>query len=255
MSLYKKTMSFILQYIEENDLQVGDKLPNEVDLTGMTGVSMVTVRRALAELATQGTIRRVQGRGTFVALPRLRAETTKVGSLRNGLALDAQSALETRLLGLLGRGATAGEARQLQIVEGAMIWEVSRLRLLNKLAMIYEVSVIPMILAPDLGTQLNRDDDRSLYEILEAQYGMIEAREEQSLVCRMPKPTESQILKLASDDWVVEISGTSFSPQQVPIDSFRMVFDAKRFTFRLETVPQSGFVEAVEVPVLPRGEG
>ncbi|MDQ0473659.1 GntR family transcriptional regulator [Labrys wisconsinensis] len=249
MSLYKKTMSFILRYIEENRLQADDKLPIEVDLASMTGVSMVTVRRALAELSAQGIIRRVQGRGTFVAVPRLRAETTKVGSLRNGLALDARSALETRRLKLLGRAATAEEARRMQIADGALVWEISRLRLLDQIPMIHEVSVIPMILAPDLGVHLDRDDSASLYEILAARYGLSEAREEQTLVCRMQTSADEQILKLPPNHWVVEIAGVSYSAQQMPIDSFRMVFDARRFSFRLETVPSTGGLEAVQVPV------
>jgi hypothetical protein len=37
----------------------------------------------------------------------------------------------------------------------------------------------------------------------------------------------------------VEVSGISFSARHVPIDSFRMVFDAKGFAFRLGTAPAS----------------
>jgi Transcriptional regulators len=96
----------------------------------MAGVSMVTVRRALAELAGQAIVRREQGRGTFLARRRVSAETTKVGSLRNGLSLDARSSLETRLLGWSGaapRRRTPSAWRW----GAAIVWEVSRLRLLD----------------------------------------------------------------------------------------------------------------------------
>jgi hypothetical protein len=49
-----------------------------------------------------------------------------------------------------------------------------------------------------------------------------------------------------SFEWVVEVSGVSFSARHQRIDAFKMVFVAKAFAFRLETAP-SFFVEAVEV--------
>ena len=95
-ALYEKTIAYLLQFIDENGLQSGDQLPPESKLALQAGVSLVTVRRALSELASQSVVRREQGRGTFVLRPRVRAETTRVGGLRNSLHLDARSSLLTR---------------------------------------------------------------------------------------------------------------------------------------------------------------
>ena len=158
-ALYEKTIAFILQHIDEHQLREGEQLPTEVALAQQTGVSLVTVRRALAELAAQGIARREQGRGTFVARPRVRAETTRIGSLRNGLHLDAQSRLETRVLKCLARAAAEEECRALALAAGASVWEISRLRRLNRRPLILETSVIPKLLAPDLGAHLKRSDE------------------------------------------------------------------------------------------------
>jgi DNA-binding GntR family transcriptional regulator len=112
--------------------------------------------------------------------------------------------------------------------------------------MIWETSVIPKILAPDLSSYLNGSDKRSLYDLLDEVYGLKEAREEQTLVSRPALAREHELLDLLSFEWVVEISGVSFSARHQAIDAFRMVFVAKSFTFRLETAP-AFFVEAVEV--------
>jgi DNA-binding GntR family transcriptional regulator len=246
MSLYERTMSFILHFIEEQKLEEGAKLPAEPELATMAGVSMVTVRRALAELAAQAVVRREQGRGTFLARPRVSAETTKVGGLRNGLSLDAHSSLETQLRQLERRPATAEEAQRLEIADASVVWEISRLRLLDKRPMIHEVSVIPMILAPDLGAHIGANPNRSLYATLDAEYGLREAREEQTLVCRRANVADVRLLELMRQDWVVEISGISYTTRHLPIDSFRMVFDAKAFAFRMETAPTSS-MSAVEL--------
>jgi DNA-binding GntR family transcriptional regulator len=250
-SLYEKTIAFVLQYIDEHKLGAGTQLPTEAQLSSLAGVSLVTVRRALSELAAQGVVRREQGRGTFVARPRVNAETTKIGGLRHGLHLDARSKLHTRILSCGARASTQEEAESLGLSAGASVWEVTRLRLLNKRPVIWEASVIPKILAPDLGRQLNGRAKPSLYDLLDEEYGLKEAREEQTLVSRPALEKEHALLDLMSFEWVVEVSGVSFSTRHQAIDAFRMVFVAKAFAFRLETAP-SFFVEAVELREMPR---
>lgn len=250
-SLYEKTIAFVLQFIDEQKLKEGDQLPTEAQLSALAGVSLVTVRRALSELSSQAVVRREQGRGTFVARPRVKAETTKVGGLRNGLHLDVHSKLQTRVLSCAARASTAEEAKRLGLSAGATVWDIARLRLLNKRPMIWESSLIPKILAPDLASYLDAGDKRSLYDLLDEIYGLTEAREEQTLVSRPAFAREHELLELMSFEWVVEVSGLSFSARHQPIDAFRMVFVAKAFEFRLETAP-SFFVEAVEVTESPR---
>jgi DNA-binding GntR family transcriptional regulator len=245
-SLYEKTIEFVLQYIDEHKLREGSQLPTEAKLASLAGVSLVTVRRALSELSLQSVVRREQGRGTFVARQRVNAETTKIGGLRNGLHLDASSKLQTRILSVQSRQCTAPEAARLALPAAATVWEISRLRLLNKQPVIWEVSVIPKILAPDLSSYLKESDKRSLYDILDDVYGLKETREEQLLVSRPALTHERTLLDLLRSEWVVEVSGVSFSVRHQPIDSFRMVFIAKLFAFRLETAP-SFVVQAVEL--------
>ena len=246
MSLYEKTIAFVLQYIEEHKLREGSQLPTEAKLASLAGVSLVTVRRALSELSLRSIVRREQGRGTFVARPRVNAETTKIGGLRNGLHLDASSKLTTRIINCQSRACSKPEAERLGLPTAATVWEVSRLRLLNRQPVIWEISVIPKILAPDLSSYLTESNKRSLYDLLADVYGLKETREEQLLVSRPALASERRLLDLARSEWVVEVSGISFSARHQPIDSFRMVFLAKLFAFRLETAP-SFVVQAVEL--------
>lgn len=246
-ALYEKTIAFILQHIDENGLQAGAQLPPESKLAVQAGVSLVTVRRALAELAAQSVVRREQGRGTFVVRPRVRAETTRVGGLRNSLHLDARSTLQTQMLGCFSRRANADESAALGLQDGAAVWEISRLRLLNQRPVIWEQSTIPKLLAPDLGSYMEARDPRSLYDLLDEVYELKEAREEQTLVSRPARTREEELLDLLNFEWVVEITGISYSTQHTPLDRFRMVFVAKSFAFRLSTALANA-VEAVELP-------
>jgi DNA-binding GntR family transcriptional regulator len=245
-ALYEKTIAYLLQFIDENGLQSGDQLPPESKLALQAGVSLVTVRRALSELASQSVVRREQGRGTFVLRPRVRAETTRVGGLRNSLHLDARSSLQTRVLGCLARSASLDESTALGLPDSAEVWEISRLRLLNDRPVIWEVSTIPKVLAPDLGSRIAAQDPRSLYDLLDEVYRLKEVREEQQLVARPAQQRETELLGLMGFEWVVEITGVSYSTRNAPIDRFRMAFVARSFAFRLATVASQA-VEAIEL--------
>ncbi|HWL83965.1 MAG TPA: histidine utilization repressor [Roseomonas sp.] len=64
---YQQIKAFILSRVSSGEWSAEDRVPSENELVRMTGVSRVTVNRALRELADAGLLVRVQGVGTFVA--------------------------------------------------------------------------------------------------------------------------------------------------------------------------------------------
>ena len=63
-------------WIREQGLEPGDQLISQVKLAEHFGTTQVTVHRAMRELSDEGVLRRVKGKGTFVA-DRHRVETTE----------------------------------------------------------------------------------------------------------------------------------------------------------------------------------
>ena len=75
----------------------GDRLPTEQDLAAWFGVSRMTLRHALAELARRGLVTRAVGRhgGTFVAAPKLEQDLTTLAGFseqlrRHGMVAGAR---------------------------------------------------------------------------------------------------------------------------------------------------------------------
>ena len=66
---YYQVKSEILALIA--DLEPGSAMPTERDLAERFETSRTTVRQAIAELVVDGRVERTQGRGTFVAQPKL----------------------------------------------------------------------------------------------------------------------------------------------------------------------------------------
>jgi DNA-binding LacI/PurR family transcriptional regulator len=56
----------VINYIAGNGFEKGAKLPNEKEFAAICGVSIITLRRALAELEANNLVERIHGRGTFV---------------------------------------------------------------------------------------------------------------------------------------------------------------------------------------------
>jgi GntR family transcriptional regulator len=82
--LYYQLQELVKEQIESGAWRPGDRLPSESQLASRYGVSRVVVRQALAILQDDGQILRAQGRGTFVADPKLDA---RAGGLARLLAV------------------------------------------------------------------------------------------------------------------------------------------------------------------------
>ncbi len=94
---YTKTTKYmaikkqILRLIREGKYKSGDKLPSENELAAMHDVSVITSKKALEELARDGSIYRVKGSGSFVADPAKKKEPAHVSMIAMVLPLGSNT--------------------------------------------------------------------------------------------------------------------------------------------------------------------
>ncbi|MGH2346083.1 MAG: GntR family transcriptional regulator [Chloroflexota bacterium] len=232
MSKYRRTMDLILRLIDEEGLEPGDRLPPEPDLARMSGVSMITARRAVAELAVRGVLVRQQGRGTFVARSRVVSRVAQPGPLRAGIG-DGHVALRSHVVRFRQVHAAPSAARFLQVGADTACWEIVRTRAADGAPLLIDRAVIPVALAPGLRAD-DLEGSSSLYEILEERYDLVDARDEQVLSVVVPLDEERALLRLADNARLVTVEGASFTAANVPFAYFRLLFDADRFAFRID---------------------
>jgi GntR family transcriptional regulator len=219
--------------IAERGLRPGDLLPSYGELAAQSGVSLITVRRALDELERAGKVRRHQGLGTFVARPRIVTEPARAGSLLEALTGGGRPAqqLETRVLEIRPGQASHYLAGALRL-DGGRVWRLRRLRLIDSQPAVVETSVIPESLAPDLGQRAGQLTG-SLYELLDREYGLQDTYEEQYLEVVRAASEDARLLEIAARSYVVRIRGLSAGADGTPFDCFEQLYPAAAFAFAI----------------------
>jgi GntR family transcriptional regulator len=231
--LYERVIDIVEQIIVEQQLGPGDLLPTQAELCELAGVSRITVTRALAELEREGRVRRHQGVGTFLARPRFVSEPERAGSLFGTLSSGTSKIrVGTRVLSLAVGSPSPDLLHALGLEEGARVWRLHRLRLLEGQAMVVETSVIPVERAPDLGEHYE-ELTGSLYELLERHCSLKDVSEEQFLEVVLPTDEQRRLLHLSAHTSVVRIRGISIEASGRPFDCFEQVYPAADFVFYL----------------------
>ncbi|CAB4966035.1 MAG: UTRA domain-containing protein [Actinobacteria bacterium] len=228
---YQQVKDLVLTLIADRGLVPGDRLPSASELVTTSGVSQISVRRALDELEQEGRITRHQGVGTFVAQPRIVSDPARTGDLLATLGEGERTVtVDTELLGLNVGIPGAAVARTLRLRPGQPVWEVIRRRLTEGRPVILERAVLPLHLVPALDEELLAAGG-SLYGYLRDAYGLVDSVEEQCLEVTMPSADQRARLSLPARELVVTVRGVSFHDDGTPFDCFTQVYPARQFAF------------------------
>lgn len=149
-ALSQLTKKSILQYIQTMDLSISSKLPREELLAQELGVSRITVRSALNELASEGIIFRKQGKGTFVNQQALGMNVVfnPIGDLRDVIANSGYE-VKTEVLSTDRRLATNDEIIRLQLTDNDEVFVIERMFYANEMPAIYCIDRIPVKIVND----------------------------------------------------------------------------------------------------------
>ena len=234
--LYKQVVAYVERLVAERGLVPGDMLPTHAELAALTGVSMITVRRALDELERAGKVRRHQGLGTFLARPRIVTEPARAGSLLGTLAADGTGRrakrLDTAILAMRRGLPSPDIARALQLWPDSQVWQLRRQRRIDGEPAVVETSIIPTALAPGLD-RLIEGLGVSLYDLLGREYGLEDEYEEQYLEVITPTAEERRLLSIPPRTQVVRIRGLSMDKAGTPFDCFEQLYPAAEFAFTI----------------------
>ncbi len=128
--------------ISAGDLTVGQRLDNQRQLAQSFGVTLMTLRQALDVLAREGLITRRHGLGTFVASPPVDYDILQFRTLAGDLSAVGEDVATRFLRSRFGR-ADRRVAQELGLAEGARMFVLERLRLVDGQPLSFQVSHLP----------------------------------------------------------------------------------------------------------------
>ena len=232
---YWRVKEVLLGRMANGLLVPGALVPPEPELCQEFGVSRITIRRAIGDLVSEGRLRTVQGKGTYVAEPKLqerfvqRAFGIYDDMERRGLTVT------TLVLRQEVIPASIEVATRLEILVDTPVHVIDRLRLVQEEKLLVSTTYIPEALCPGL-----REEDLtsgSLYRILRERYGLSIARGTRSLEAVGAGQWEARQLDLALGSPLLLLYNVAYLPEGRPFEYSRVLHRGDRARIEIEYLP------------------
>lgn len=161
--LYSQLVSIVKRNISAGTLATGDLLPSEAELCKSFDISRSTVRQAIGALESEGLVVRKQGRGTFVAEPKVRRKTEMVYSFTSEISSMGMTPSST-LVEFDVIDPTPDIVKVLELSGDTKVYRFTRIRNVNGEPLILETSFYPQFIYPKLTRELLQT--HSFYSLL-----------------------------------------------------------------------------------------
>jgi GntR family transcriptional regulator len=221
---YYRVKNQILELIA--GLDSGAPVPTERDLAERFGTSRTTLRQAIAELVVDGRLEHTQGRGTFVAQPKL-MQVRQLTSFSQDLQEEGWRPGSV-VLKITEEPADAEVATHLQVAPGTPIHRVERIRTAGDEPIAHEIAHLPDPL-PDLAAQLERSG--SLYRTLREAFGIVLEGVEDIVETALADPVEAALLGVDTGLPMLLVHRTGWDADGRVVEWTRSVFRGDRFRF------------------------
>ena len=225
--LYKQLMQKIRSDIAAGVYPVHSRIPSEQELCESYQVSRVTVRKALAELTQEGLLKRRQGKGTFVEIPRLCKDLKDVNSFHDACRMMG-CVPGTRVLHAQLVHAEEEDVRDLMVDEDATVVELVRLRLADDTPVMLETNRFPGQYAWLLQEELTG----SLYALLHSR-GTEPGQATHEISLCYAAAQEARLLEVAPESALLALFEVIYDASGHPLHTSRQHIRGDRFTFRI----------------------
>ena len=208
-------------------LDPGSPVPPERELARSYGTSRTTVRQALAELVIEGRLLRMQGKGTFVAKPKV-AQSLQLTSYTEDMRAQGLEPT-SRLLEIGYVSADDDLADRLVVKPGSRVLRIERLRMANGEPMAIETTHLSAKRFPGLRKHLTKYT--SLYTALSEEYGVHLAEAEETIETALATPREAALLGTDTGLPMLLLSRHSKDDNGEPVEWVRSVYRGDRYKF------------------------
>ena len=229
VSMHSQIREIIRRRVLDGTYAPHSQMPSESQMMEAFSVSRITIRQALGDLQKEGLIFKVAGKGSFVAKPKAFQNLSRLQGFGEAMS---PSGYETFSQVLSTRQTPASEvvARRLQLTVGEPVFEIKRLRYLNREPISVDVSYFPLA----LGERLAHEDlaTRDIFVILENDYGRHLTHADVQIEAISADESLARQLRIAEASPLLRIERLTHADDQ-PIDFEYLYYRGDAFQYRL----------------------
>ncbi len=222
--------SYILQYIEDNNLKSGDKLPTEKELCQKFDASKMTVSKVVAKLRVQDVLTSVRGSGLFVASSRVDKEITKLTSFNEDLK-SKNAIAETKLIEYVSSSdVDENIKKKMELDENVIVHKIKRLRLMNGDPLAVDIAY----LNSNIVSVVDQSKlSGSLYRHLEEDLGIDIVYAKQKISVSYASEDIAKLLNVAKNDAILLIEHLTYTNNNEIFEYVRTHYRADRYSFEV----------------------
>jgi GntR family transcriptional regulator len=205
----------------------GTPVAPERALSQRFNVSRTTVRQALHDLAVEGRIVRQQGRGTFVAPPKV-TQPMQLSSYTQAMSAQGRRP-GSRIVDTSVIDAEPEVAEQLGVAAGSPVVRIERLRYADDEPMAVETVYLDHTRFANIGAELAAD--ASLYALLENRYGVVLTGADETIETVLAPPAAARLLGTDAATPMLLLTRRTRESSGRPVEYVRSLYRGDRFRF------------------------
>jgi GntR family transcriptional regulator len=234
--LYKQLKKNLYDQIETGFFKPGQLIPSERNLCQRYGMSRITVRRCLEEMANEGMLYRKHGKGTFVA----------PSKVKQGLARIVNFSRTVLELGMQPSTIILSMESIVADVHIAKVFDLPIATLFQKLALLGKGDEEPLVLyesyfPPKIGQKMipeamsrgEKGIPFSTYDLYGEATGIFPSAVNQTFEATTADDRLSQVLKLEKGAPVLLITSIFLNGNQEPLEFRKATYRADRYKFHI----------------------
>lgn len=229
--LYHQIRDFLRDELQNGTFRPGEKIPSEAELSARYRVSRITVKQAIQSLVQEGLLYRMQGKGTFVARPKVSHSLNRITSfsqqMRDRGMEPSTKIVEVEIVAARGRVREA-----LAVSDGTLVTKVRRLRLADGEIMGVQTAYVPADMCPDLADYL--EENVSLYELLRTRYGLVPARAIENYTAIVLDPYDARLLEVPEGSPALFAERMTYLADNRALEYVVSILRADRYTLSVD---------------------
>lgn len=230
--LYYQLKQFMMDNINNNTLKEGESVPTEEELCNLLNISRPTVRQAFSELVSEGYLKRLKAKGTFISKPQVDGKFfQKIESFNSEMkALGLTPS--TRLLSAQIIQSDEDISRVFNFEVGNRVVYLERVRYANDDPMVYVETYLP---AEQFESIINDDlENHSLYEILETKYSTKLSHVKRTIQADLSDEFLSNLLSVPENSAILFVRTIGYDVNELPVEYSIAQYGGNRNKFTLE---------------------